>query len=62
MFQDAGLDSYFTVYLANSLDTLRQAVYQVGFSLANRLRLPGVVAVDAPARNVDFTMTRLVLR
>ena len=52
------LDSLFAVYPANGMDTLRQELYQVGFRLAKRLGLAGVVAVDAPARNFDSTMTR----
>lgn len=52
------LDSLFAIYPGNALDTLRNETYQVAFRLAKRLGLPGVTAVDAPARQLDSTMTR----
>lgn len=51
------LDSLFNVYPGNGMDTLRNETYQIGFRLAKRLGLPGVIAVDAPARFLDSTMS-----
>lgn len=51
------LDSLFARYPAGGLDTLPNEIYQIGFRLAKRLGLPGVIAVDAPARRLDSAMT-----
>lgn len=51
------LDSLFRVYPGNGMDTLRNETYQIGFRLASRLGLTGVMAVDAPARSLDSAMT-----
>lgn len=52
------LDSLFALYPGSGLDTLRNETYQIGFKLAKRLGLPGVVAVDAGARRLDSAMTQ----
>lgn len=51
------LDSLFVLYPGGGLDTLRNETYQIGFRLAKRLGLPGVVAIDAAARRLDSAMT-----
>jgi hypothetical protein len=51
------LDSLFARYPAGGMDTLRNEIFQIGFKLAKRLGLPGVVAVDARARRLDSAMT-----
>jgi len=51
------LDSLFTRYPGDGLDTLRNEIYQIGFKLAKRLGLSGVAAVDADARQLDSAMT-----
>lgn len=51
------LDSLYAVYPGGGMDTLRNEIYQVGFRLARRLGLPGVTAMDAPARWLDPGMT-----
>lgn len=55
--RQARLDSLFGVYPGNGMDTLRNEVFQVGFRLAKRLGLPGVKAVDAPARRFETDLT-----
>lgn len=55
--RQARLDSLYAIYPGGGLDTLRNETYQVGFRLAKRLGLPGVVACDAPARFLDPDMT-----
>jgi hypothetical protein len=52
------LDSLFALYPGSGTDTLRNEIYQVAFRLAKRLALPGVHAIDAPARSFDPDMTR----
>jgi hypothetical protein len=52
------LDSLFALYPGGATDTLRNEIYQIGFRLAKRLGLPGVSAVDAPARRLDSAMTQ----
>jgi len=44
--RQARIDSMYAIYPANGMDTLRNEIYQVGFRLAKRLGLPGVVCVD----------------
>lgn len=51
------LDSLYAIYPGAGLDTLRNETYQIGFRLAKRLGLPGVVACDAPPRFLDADMS-----
>jgi hypothetical protein len=55
--RQARLDSLFAVYPGNSMDTVKNETYQIGFRLAQRLGLLGVHAVDAAARRLDSAMT-----
>lgn len=55
--RQARLDSLYAIYPGGGLDTLRNETYQLGFRLAKRLGLPGVVACDAPARFLDPDMS-----
>lgn len=55
--RQARLDSLYALYPDGGLDTLRNETYQIGFRLAKRLGLPGVIACDAPARFLDADMS-----
>lgn len=55
--RQARLDSLYAVYPGGGLDTLRNETFQIGFQLAKRLGLPGVLACDAPGRDLDPSLT-----
>lgn len=55
--RQARMDSLYVIYPGGGLDTLRNETFQIGFRLAKRLGLPGVLACDAPARDLDPSLT-----